>query len=390
MPFNGSGVFVPIAAPDYPATPNTLIRAAQFNNNLTDIFNGLTTCITRNGQSPAQANLPMAGFKHTGAGDATAAGQYLVYGQNHPATAIDGNLTLVGVGRRILADFSNATHANRGLLQTTSANSPTVVGIMPSGTGVTGQLNCYNTSDPNNASILQLLATSTETRIASSQNGSGTNLPLVIQVGGATRVTVSPTTGQWAFTNKLIGAASVAGEATLNIPPGVAPTSPANGDLWETSAGVFGRIDGNTTPIGSLVLIKPATTSRASTTTETNDPHLLRALGAGETYLVDLFLSHSSASATPDFKFKLNYTGTVTDTNCNAVWASNADAAVGSAPLNGAGQVANSGTPGMTRVTILIRTTTSGTLSLQWAQGVSDVNAVNLLAGSSMHLTRMI
>lgn len=185
MPFNGSGVFVPIAAPDYPAIPNTLIRAAQFNNNLTDIFNGLTTCITRNGQSPAQANLPMAGFKHTGAGNGSASGEYLVYGQTHPATSIDGNLTLVGAARRILADFSNATHANRGFLQTSSINSPTIVGIMPSGTGVTGQLNCYNGSDPNNAGILQLLATTAETRIASSQNGAGVTVPLTIHNGGA-------------------------------------------------------------------------------------------------------------------------------------------------------------------------------------------------------------
>lgn len=72
MPFNGSGTFVPIAAPDYPAVAGTLIRSAQFNNNLLDIFNnGLTNCVTRNGQSPATANLPMGGFRHTNVAAAT-------------------------------------------------------------------------------------------------------------------------------------------------------------------------------------------------------------------------------------------------------------------------------------------------------------------------------
>src|ERR1700723_140561 len=35
--------------------------------------------------------------------------------------------------------------------------------------------------------------------------------------------------------------------AGFNIPPGVAPTSPNNGDIWETAAGGFvGRVNGNT------------------------------------------------------------------------------------------------------------------------------------------------
>lgn len=36
------------------------------------------------------------------------------------------------------------------------------------------------------------------------------------------------------------------GSAAINIPQGVTPTSPANGDLWTTSAGVFAQINGST------------------------------------------------------------------------------------------------------------------------------------------------
>lgn len=81
MPYNGSGGFESIGAPYFPAVPNTTILADQFNLVLADIFAGLGQVITRDGQSPATANLPMGGNKHTGAANANATGQYLVYGQ---------------------------------------------------------------------------------------------------------------------------------------------------------------------------------------------------------------------------------------------------------------------------------------------------------------------
>jgi hypothetical protein len=85
MPFNGSGGFNPLAAPIFPAVPNTTIFSSYYNAQLNDIFAGLGNCVTRDGQSPATANLPMAGFKHTNAAAAAAAGEYLIYGQALPA-----------------------------------------------------------------------------------------------------------------------------------------------------------------------------------------------------------------------------------------------------------------------------------------------------------------
>lgn len=81
MPYNGSGTFISLTPPNYPAVAGQPIYASQFNINLTDLFGGLSNAVTRDGQSPAGANLPMNGYKHTGVGTATAAGQYLVYGQ---------------------------------------------------------------------------------------------------------------------------------------------------------------------------------------------------------------------------------------------------------------------------------------------------------------------
>lgn len=49
----------------------------------------------------------------------------------------------------------------------------------------------------------------------------------------------------------LITAPSVLTSSGFNIPPGVPPTSPNNGDIWETSAGIFGQVNGVT--IGPLI-----------------------------------------------------------------------------------------------------------------------------------------
>lgn len=81
MPYNGSGIFQSLPPPQYPAVAGDVIRAAYFNAVINDLLAGLTNAITRDGQSPPTGNLPMAGKKHTGVADATAADQYASYGQ---------------------------------------------------------------------------------------------------------------------------------------------------------------------------------------------------------------------------------------------------------------------------------------------------------------------
>lgn len=68
--------------------------------------------------------------------------------------------------------------------------------------------------------------------------------PLVVK-GGQTRQLPAGDTVQ---TN-----ASTTGAASINMPHGVAPTSPVNGDCWTTTAGLFCRINGNT--VGPLVAL---------------------------------------------------------------------------------------------------------------------------------------
>lgn len=82
MPFNGSGSFSPPGS-SFPAVANTLIEASKFNAIINDIAtNGLSNCITKDGQTTVTANIPMGGFKLTGLGAAIANGDAIRWQQS--------------------------------------------------------------------------------------------------------------------------------------------------------------------------------------------------------------------------------------------------------------------------------------------------------------------
>jgi hypothetical protein len=60
-----------------------------------------------------------------------------------------------------------------------------------------------------------------------------------ITTGGTSRLTIGST-------GKTTVQASTVSAASLNIPHGTAPTSPANGDFWTTTSGIFSRINSAT------------------------------------------------------------------------------------------------------------------------------------------------
>lgn len=81
MAWNGSGVFSVPADSNYPAVAGTTIRAAQLNAIVGTLVTGLNNVLCKDGQVPATANLPMGGFRHTGAHDAVSRSDYATYGQ---------------------------------------------------------------------------------------------------------------------------------------------------------------------------------------------------------------------------------------------------------------------------------------------------------------------
>ena len=72
MSRNGSGVYSP-SATGYPAVASTTIESAKYNAVLADIATALTGSIACNGESTITGNIPLAGYKITGLGNASSA-----------------------------------------------------------------------------------------------------------------------------------------------------------------------------------------------------------------------------------------------------------------------------------------------------------------------------
>ena len=143
---------------------------------------------------------------------------------------LTGDLTFSGDGRRIKGDMSNATATNRLSFQTSTADTFTIVNVLPSGTGTTSQWRAHNSSDPANSSIGIYGITSAALVISSTNAGTGSYLPISLQAGGAQRFEVG-TSGQLG-----IGATpsyGTAGQVLTSNGPSAAPS-------WTTVSGAGG------------------------------------------------------------------------------------------------------------------------------------------------------
>ena len=82
MPWNGSGIFTRNYSWVNDAANNINITASRMDADTNDIVsNGLNNCLTRDGQGSAIANLPMNGFRHTGASAGVGANDYVIMSQ---------------------------------------------------------------------------------------------------------------------------------------------------------------------------------------------------------------------------------------------------------------------------------------------------------------------
>lgn len=83
MPFNGSGVYSMPSLPGSfnPATTGQQATPVDWATLTNDFVAAWNLCLTRDGQSTVSADLPMAGFKITGLGVGTAAGDAINLGQ---------------------------------------------------------------------------------------------------------------------------------------------------------------------------------------------------------------------------------------------------------------------------------------------------------------------
>ena len=131
MPYNGSGTYS-LYTPGNPIVTGTTISSTTMNSTLSDVATALSNVITRDGQSPATANISMGSNKITGLAAPTVAGDALVYGSSLGAvTATTG--TFSGAVSGTTGTFSGAVSGTTGTfsgnVQMASANGSCLAGL---------------------------------------------------------------------------------------------------------------------------------------------------------------------------------------------------------------------------------------------------------------------
>jgi hypothetical protein len=109
MSFNGTGTFV-INSSGQPVVSSTVISATVFNALTADLATGLSTCITKDGQTTPTNNIPMGGFKLTGLGAGTVGTDAVRLSQLQAGTAqllaVSGTDTLTALGTPTLTAYA--------------------------------------------------------------------------------------------------------------------------------------------------------------------------------------------------------------------------------------------------------------------------------------------
>jgi hypothetical protein len=178
-------------------------------------------------------------------------------------------LTILGsAGARIKGDLYNATQGLRLLFENSGTDLPSLVGVVPSGTERYSGFSAFGRSSAANCAVVQMTIDDVlpAAVLETFPITGGTARPLLIRTGNTSDTCMSfwPNQnirlgGSFAdggypfyvdgvsfFASELITAASNTGFAGLRLPHGVAPTTPLNGNLWTTTAGLFARINGVT------------------------------------------------------------------------------------------------------------------------------------------------
>lgn len=192
----------------------------------------------------ASATTPLAGTEIlavvTGGSNFKVSVDNLTAGRSVLASALtlsSTDLTFSSIGQKIIADMTNSTRASRLNFQTSTANSASGVGIIPSGSATTAAWVAYAAADPDNAAFGQFHASFDHIGVNSSKTGTGVTQPIEFQIDSVTKAAVSTDGVLRAYSSLSVGSSY-----TANTPP-------SNGAIIQGFVGI-----NNNNPLSSLDL----------------------------------------------------------------------------------------------------------------------------------------
>lgn len=348
MPFNGVGSFTPSAA-DFPAVTLTVIDSTKYNNVVSDVATGLSTCITKDGQTVITANIPGAGFSLT----------------NWRLRSVDG---LVGTpGITFESDVDSGFYrigSNNIALALAGAK---VVDFLTTGITITGLITSTTLSVSGVATISGTLtaAAITASGVLSLVDGSAAAPSL--KVGDEQNGVYSPAANQLGF--------AVAGA--------LAATLSTSGFKWGTGENTLGLI----------VKRKTADESVTNSDVLQNDDHLTFSIAANEEWVGDLVLTFGSAIVSTGGSIALTFPAGATLRYATHWIANNSTVVESQTTTSGLGQgfTTASGTTATVRVKFwVLNGANAGSVTLQWAQGIIHASALTLFRGATLTAHRIV
>lgn len=252
MAFNGNGVFNRLYNWVQDAASGINIRADRMDQEMDGFATGLSTCLTKDGQSSMEANLRMGGFAITGLKDPQS--------DQDAATKkyADGRLPVIG------GTMTGLLTLNPNLL------APLVIRGRSS-----DQFSQIEWRTNDGVATNSWAIRGVPTALGSMQWLHNGQPRMTLHADG------SPQFGKLEVLGPVSVIASDANRASLNIPHGAAPTTPVDGDIWSTTAGVFARINGQNVNLATQPTpIDFATTAEAIAgvnTTKVMSPALVQA-----------------------------------------------------------------------------------------------------------------
>jgi hypothetical protein len=214
MSYNGTGTFN-INTAGQPVVSGTTITSTAFNLLTADLATGLTTALTKDGQTTPTANIPMGTFKLTGLGAGTAATDAAQYGQLQAGATtiatVTGTDTLVGTltpaptayaAGNLFSFVASATNTGAATININSlgAKSITKQGTtaLVAGDIVSGQISLieydgtrFQLLNPSSLSVSSISFGSTGLTPATATNGAVTVAGTLAVANGGTGVTTS-------------------------------------------------------------------------------------------------------------------------------------------------------------------------------------------------------
>lgn len=163
-----------------------------------------------------------------------------------------GDIVLSGSGKRITGDFSHATAVNRISFLTSTTNGNTLVDAIPNGTATKSQFLMWGSTTKTNTAVgLFSMDSATALDITSDKVGTGSYVPLNINVGGALRMRFGATGGITCSTpaTPSSGTASISATGTFSYDPtthGQVCTLTATNAITITLGAAAGKFVANT------------------------------------------------------------------------------------------------------------------------------------------------